>query len=107
MFIVHYIGTGDGCGYYVGCNEKLETLPDSIKTMESALKYVAKKALDDYGGTEVIETFCIYEVSQSKEFSLEEIEDALKFDQIAAKKQQLEEQERLEYMRLKAKYEGD
>ena len=104
MFYAHYIGPGQGCGYYVGCNEKFELLSKDIKTMDEAAKYAAMRIVDYYDEDQV-ESFTIHEVVQSEEFDSEEIQ--FLNGQQSKKISKQEEQERLEYLRLKAKYEGD
>lgn len=109
MFVVKLVGSGEGCDYTIGCNNITVTLPESIKTMEEAIQYVAfaeERGCLSYYGSDRIEKAIIYEVVQSHEIDVDAIirnqREILQREAAEAKL----EKEKAEFERLKAKFEG-
>lgn len=108
-FVVHLKGSGQGCDYTIGCNQKTIELPATIKTLGDAYKYVVgdpddedSGLINDYG-KDSIKTAIIYCVVDEAEIDIDELIRKQEIVAIAKKAEMQQLHDEAEFNRLKEK----
>ena len=101
-FIAYVKQYGEGCDYTIGCGQTLWEL--DAESLEQARVELEKEA-SDYNDENALKSITLYEVSHSEDMPVQEWENREKLRVEEAKKRAEETAERIEFERLKKKFD--